>query len=163
MDDILKKLNTLAANQGIPLNATFELTPRCNMRCKMCYIHRPECLPKQLPLRPMTFWLDMARQAKELGTMVLVITGGETFLYPEAETLLEQLMQMGFIISLNTNGTLLDHRRIAWLNEHPLRRSTSLSTALPMRLTDGFAASMTAFPSLRLPSIHSSPTVTMSI
>lgn len=119
MDDILKKLNTLAANQGIPLNATFELTPRCNMHCKMCYIHRPECLPKQLPLRPMTFWLDMARQAKELGTMVLVITGGETFLYPEAETLLDQLMQMGFIISLNTNGTLLDHRRIAWLNEHP--------------------------------------------
>lgn len=119
MNEILRNLNIKAGEHGIPLNATFELTPRCNMRCKMCYIHRPECLPKQLPLRPMSFWLDMAEQAKALGTMVLVITGGETFLYPEAEQLLEKLMKMGFLISLNTNGTLLDDRRIAWLNAHP--------------------------------------------
>ena len=25
---------------GIPLSGTFELTPRCNLDCKMCYIHK---------------------------------------------------------------------------------------------------------------------------
>lgn len=127
MQDALYTLNQRAAQTGIPLNATFELTPRCNMRCKMCYIHRPECLPKQLPLCPKSFWLDMARQAKEMGTLILVITGGETFLYPEAEALLEELLEMGFLISLNTNGTLLDDRRIAWLNAHrPAKINISL-------------------------------------
>ena len=31
-----------ADTQGIPLSGTFELTPRCNFNCKMCYIHRSE-------------------------------------------------------------------------------------------------------------------------
>lgn len=127
MHDLLSRLNQLSAQREIPLNATFELTPRCNMHCKMCYIHRPECLPETLPLRPVSFWLDMARQAKAMGTLVLVITGGEPFLYPEAEPLLEELMNMGFLISLNTNGTLLDDRRIGWLNAH---RPTKINISL---------------------------------
>lgn len=127
MNTMLDRLNQKAAMEGLPLNGTLELTPRCNLHCKMCYIHRPECLPEKLGLKPLSFWLDMARQAKAMGTLVLVITGGEPFLYPEAETLLEKLMEMGFVISLNTNGTLLDDRRIAWLNAHrPAKINISL-------------------------------------
>lgn len=123
----LQRINQRAADQRIPMNATFELTPRCNLHCKTCYIHRPELMGSCVTLKPMEFWLDMARQAKEAGTLVLVITGGETFLYPRAEELLEQLMGMGFIISLNTNGTLLDERRLAWLDEHrPAKINISL-------------------------------------
>ena len=29
-----------AGAQGVPLSGTFELTPRCNFSCRMCYIHR---------------------------------------------------------------------------------------------------------------------------
>ena len=29
-----------AAQAGIPLSGTFELTARCNLDCKMCYIHK---------------------------------------------------------------------------------------------------------------------------
>lgn len=127
MMEHLERLYQKASIQGVPLNATFELTPRCNMHCKTCYIHRPELVGPCVSLKPMSFWLDMAEQAKALGTMVLVITGGETFLYPEAEALLEKLMEMGFIISLNTNGTLLDDRRIAWLDAHrPAKINISL-------------------------------------
>ena len=31
-----------AGNCGIPLSGTFELTARCNLDCRMCYIHRRE-------------------------------------------------------------------------------------------------------------------------
>ena len=27
-----------ASRQGIPLSGTFELTPLCNMNCRMCYV-----------------------------------------------------------------------------------------------------------------------------
>lgn len=114
----LDRIRQTAIENGIPLNVTFELTPRCNMHCNMCYIHRPELMGSNVKLMPMSFWMDMAQQAKDAGTLVLVITGGETFLYPQAEELLEKLMGMGFIISLNTNGTLLDERRLDWLDVH---------------------------------------------
>ena len=29
-----------AAEKGIPLSGSFELTSRCNLDCKMCYIHK---------------------------------------------------------------------------------------------------------------------------
>lgn len=124
---MLERINDVSLEKCIPLNATFELTPRCNLHCKMCYIHRPELMGSCVKLMPMSFWLDMAQQAKEAGTLVIVVTGGETFLYPQAEELLETLMGMGFIISLNTNGTLLDERRISWLAEHrPAKINISL-------------------------------------
>lgn len=127
MNPMLQSLNQKTVLAGVPLNGTFELTPRCNLRCAMCYIHRPECLPEEAAPQPLAFWLDLADQAKALGTLVLVVTGGETFLYPEAEALLEALRAKGFLLSLNTNGTLLDERRLDWLAElRPAKVNLSL-------------------------------------
>lgn len=127
MNPVLIRLNAATAQSGTPLNGTFELTPRCNLRCKMCYIHRPELLSPEQGLLPLSFWLELAAQIRALGTLVLVVTGGETFLYPEAEVLLEALRTRGFLISLNTNGTLLDQRRLDWLAElRPAKVNLSL-------------------------------------
>ena len=35
---ITEYLHTKASRFGIPLNGTFELTPLCNMNCRMCYV-----------------------------------------------------------------------------------------------------------------------------
>lgn len=35
---ITEYLHAKAARQGIPLSGTFELTPLCNMNCRMCYV-----------------------------------------------------------------------------------------------------------------------------
>lgn len=127
MNEALRQLNRRTARAGLPLNGTLELTPLCNLRCKMCYIHRPEALPPKPALRPLSFWLELAEALRQAGTLVLVVTGGETFLYPQAEPLLERLRAMGFVISLNTNGTLLDERRLDWLAElRPAKVNLSL-------------------------------------
>lgn len=115
MNQRIQQLNLRALERGLPLNGTLELTPRCNLRCAMCYIHRPDCLPEGLTPRPLEDWLALARELKDNGTLILVVTGGESFLYPRAEELIEALIAMGFIISLNTNGTLLEGRRLDWL------------------------------------------------
>ena len=44
------------ARLGLPVTGTFELTPRCNFNCNMCYVHQTEAqaaraaAPGDLPL-----------------------------------------------------------------------------------------------------------------
>lgn len=155
MNPLMQSLNAKTVRAGLPLNGTLELTPLCNLHCKSCYIHRPECLPFQPALRPLSFWLELAEELRQAGTLVLSVTGGETFLYPQAEALLEALRAKGFLISLNTNGTLLDRRRLDWLAElRPAKINLSLygasdqSYARLCGCPDGFRRVQTAIDAL---------------
>lgn len=109
-----------AMEKKVPMFGQFELTPVCNLKCNMCYIHRPEEDGRNAEkLLPVSFWIEMAEQAKKMGMLVLSLTGGETMLYPQIDVLLEELAQMGFLISLNTNGTLLDEKKVSLLQKNP--------------------------------------------
>ena len=35
---IRRALTVKCAAAGVPVSGTFELTPRCNLRCRMCYV-----------------------------------------------------------------------------------------------------------------------------
>ena len=117
-----------AAAVGIPLSGTFELTPLCNMDCKMCYVRlsreRQEAMG---PLADAQRWLALGRQAREAGMLYLLLTGGEPFLHPQFRAIMEGLHQMGFLISLNTNATLIDEETVQWLKAcPPVRVNVSL-------------------------------------
>ncbi len=98
-----KYLNQLAIKNGVPISGHFELTPNCNFLCPMCYVH--EGMHKN-ELGTDT-WLRFAEEAKKTGTLFLLLTGGEPFLRSDFEELYTSLSQMGFVISINTNGSLL--------------------------------------------------------
>lgn len=106
--EIRRILNRKCAALGIPANGIFELTPRCNLQCKMCYVR---LTPAQMaPLgRELTAeeWLYIAQEAKDAGLTFLLLTGGEPTLRSDFPVIYENLAQMGFSISINTNGTLL--------------------------------------------------------
>ena len=98
-----------AGKRGVPLGGTFELSPLCNMNCKMCYIRiSKEEMEKQGKLLTADEWLSLAKEAKSKGMLFLLLTGGEPFLYPDFWKLYESLKQMGFFVSINTNATLLE-------------------------------------------------------
>ena len=106
-----------ASARKVPLSGTFELSPVCNFACKMCYVRKT---PGQLQeegktLIPWQDWLELAEQCRGAGTLYLLLTGGEPFLYPGFRELYERLHAMGFLLSINTNGTLLDEETVAWL------------------------------------------------
>lgn len=106
--EIRRVLNMKCATLGIPSNGIFELTPRCNLRCKMCYVRldRQQMAPLGTE-RTAEEWLDMARQACEQGLVFLLLTGGEPTLRSDFCQIYEGLAQMGLSIAINTNGTLL--------------------------------------------------------
>jgi len=118
-----KKLQQKADLQNIPLGGTFEVTPLCNMNCKMCYVHlTKEEMDAHGKMLSCDEWIAVARQAREQGVLFLLLTGGEPLIYPEFKRLYTALTDMGFVISLNTNGTLINETWADFFAERPCRR-----------------------------------------
>ena len=113
-------IHTKAARAGIPLNGTFELTPCCNMACKMCYIRKTKQEQEAIaPLRTAEEWLRLGQTCRDAGMLYLLITGGEPFLRPDLPQILSGLHAMGLVITINSNATLIDEKTIAWLKNCP--------------------------------------------
>lgn len=109
-----------AREETVPLLGTFELTPLCNFDCKMCYVHlKPEQMRKLGRLRTAQEWLDLGRQACDAGTLTLLLTGGEVMTRPDFAEIYAGLSEMGFIISIFSNGYLLTDKVLDLLRRRP--------------------------------------------
>ena len=109
-----------AALSKSPISAILELTPRCNLRCRMCYIRMtPEEMAPRGRERTTEEWLALAEELREAGVVFLLLTGGEPLLRPDFPALYRALAGMGFSISLNTNGTLLSGELAELFRELP--------------------------------------------
>lgn len=108
-DNFVASLNMWAYKNNVPLTLTLELTPFCNFNCVMCYVKlNKEQADSQGKLLSLQEWIMISEQAKEMGTLNLTLTGGEPFLYPHFWELYEKLNKMGFLISIMSNGSLID-------------------------------------------------------
>lgn len=123
LPEISEYLYQKAVTYKIPLAGTFELTARCNMNCRMCYVWLSKEQVKKLGgERTAEDWIKLAEKCRDAGMLYLLLTGGEPFLYKDFEALYKELNQMGFIISINTNATMIDEKRADWLAENPPNR-----------------------------------------
>lgn len=112
-----------ARQSHTPVNGSIELLPLCNMNCDMCYVRLSrEEMERQGRLRTVDEWLEIGRQMKEAGVLFLLLTGGEPFLYPDFRELYLGLRGLGMILTINTNGTLIDEELAAFLGEYKPRR-----------------------------------------
>lgn len=112
-----------ASKMQRPINGTLELLPLCNMDCDMCYIRlgRSE-METQGSLRSVDEWIRLGKQMQEAGVLMLMFTGGEPLLFPEFRRLYLELRKLGMIVTVNTNGTLLDEDWAAFFGEYKPRR-----------------------------------------
>ena len=116
-------LHAKASRLHIPLSGTFELTPVCNMSCRMCYVRMTKSQQETIhPLRTATDWLYLGKTAKDRGMLYLLLTGGEPFLRPDCQEILSGLHKMGLLITINSNGTLIDEKVVGWLKDTPPTR-----------------------------------------
>lgn len=108
------------AAKRIPVSGTFELTARCNLNCRMCYIHMsPEqqsACGKELTAAQ---WLQLGRQAVDAGMIYLLITGGEPMLRPDFLEIYREMVKMGVKVSINTNGTLITPEILECFRKYP--------------------------------------------
>jgi len=104
-----------------PFAATVDLTRRCNLRCPGCRFHSTKIdMPgpgdqRIRDLNEETFKIYL-NELKEMGTEYLVLTGdGEPFLHPRLLDFIDTSKDAGLKVTLFTNGTLLDKRRLRGL------------------------------------------------
>ena len=112
-----------ACKNKVPINGSMELLPLCNMNCDMCYVRLTrEEMESKGHLLTLNEWLKIAEKMQNAGVLFLLLTGGEPFLYPEFRELYLELQKMGFIITINTNGTLIDEEMARFLGRNRPRR-----------------------------------------
>ena len=123
MTTVEQKLFDRAAEDNRPISGSIELLPLCNMDCEMCYVRLSEREMRAIGrLRSAQEWLSLAQQMKDRGVLFLLLTGGEPLLFPGFRELYLELRKMGFVLTINTNGTLIDERWAEFFGEHPPRR-----------------------------------------
>lgn len=113
-----------ASKNKIPISGTFELSPLCNFNCRMCYVRQTPEQVRCHSRKMMTLeqWKTLADEAKNAGMLYLLLTGGEPFLWPDFWELYEYLADKGFVISINTNGSLINEEAVRRFSEHPPSR-----------------------------------------
>ena len=122
----LAELSMYAARQGIPLDGMFELTGRCNLRCKFCYVCDRSAYEKAMAEKTTGEWLDMIRHAADAGMLMCTFSGGEPFLREDFEEIYCKTYDMGLRISIFTNAILIGERQRNYLRKR-MPRNISVS------------------------------------
>ena len=114
-----------AAENRIPIHGHFELTPRCNFNCKMCYIH----LETQQMSRneiPLSDWIYIIDEAIDAGMVFASLSGGECFTVPYFDELYLYLKKRGILVFILTNGYLLEEKLSLFVNHPPAHIQVSV-------------------------------------
>jgi radical SAM protein with 4Fe4S-binding SPASM domain len=89
-----------------------ELTRHCNLRCSYCYSESGPAQRSKLLIEQVEAILDDAR---DLGCIWVDFTGGEPLLYSHWQAALEGARDRGMVVSLHSNGTLLNEENLGIL------------------------------------------------
>ncbi|NOZ64471.1 MAG: radical SAM protein [Caldiserica bacterium] len=111
-------LYSKAASNKKFFSCMWELTYKCNLDCKHCYI--PPSLRKS-KAKDLDYPLieQILIKLKEWGTFIIGFTGGEPLLRKDFWKIYRKAKEMGFLIAIFTNGTLLDEEGIETLSLYP--------------------------------------------
>lgn len=112
-------LNFKAREKGVPISGSFELTPLCNLDCKMCYVHLNKEQMKGAQLLSIDQWKDIMQQAVDAGMMYARLTGGECLTYPGFKELYLFLRELGVEVTILSNGLLMNEEMTGFLRENP--------------------------------------------
>ncbi len=112
-------LEIKARKRRIPLSGKFELTPLCNLDCKMCYVHLNSKQFDKASLLPVEAWKKLIDEAHKAGMLYATLTGGECLTYPGFEEIYLYLYSKGIVPGIMSNGLLMDQHRIDFFKKYP--------------------------------------------
>lgn len=113
---------------GLPIAGNFELTARCNFNCPMCYVHlnqqQIDAVGKELTAQQ---WLTIAKDARDKGMIFVLLTGGEPFVRKDFFQIYQGMKELGLLISINSNGSMIQGEILEkLLQDPPFRINISL-------------------------------------
>ena len=109
--EFLAMMQERTREADVPYNGSFELTPLCNLDCKMCYVHLQDPSVKHRMLSGEQ-WISLIQQAIDAGMMIAGLTGGEAMTHPAFWDIYMYLLNHGITTFVNTNGLLLNEEAV---------------------------------------------------
>jgi radical SAM protein with 4Fe4S-binding SPASM domain len=107
-------------NQRAPLEAAVEVTRRCPLECQHCYNNLPM---GDLAARNRELTKDeyavILKEMSDMGVLWLLFTGGEIFARKDFLEIYALAKRQGFLITLFTNGILINEKIADYLREFP--------------------------------------------
>ncbi len=92
-----------------PYLISWNLTQRCNLSCKHCYIDAASAAPGELSTDEALKVLDEIAAVNS--ETLLILTGGEPLLRPDLDRLVSRAAALGMMVVLGTNGTMITVER----------------------------------------------------
>ena len=124
--EFLAMIQERTREADVPYHGSFELTPLCNLDCKMCYVHLQDPSVKHQMLSGEQ-WISLIQQAIDEGMMEAMLTGGEAMTHPAFWDIYMYLINHGIPTQVKTNGLLLNEEAIKrFLAYRPYRIDISL-------------------------------------
>ena len=109
--EFIAMMQELTREADVPYSGSFELTPLCNLDCKMCYVHLQDASVRQRMLSGEQ-WLTIIRQAIDAGMMEACLTGGEAMTHSAFWDIYMYLLNHGIVTRVKTNGVLLNEEAV---------------------------------------------------
>ena len=113
-------LHQRQAGERVPLQVSIEVTRRCPLECLHCYNNLPmgdvEARQRELTKEEHFKMLD---ELVEMGCFWILYTGGEIFARKDFLEIYTYAKKKGFLITLFTNGTIINEQIADYLVEWP--------------------------------------------
>ena len=107
-------------NKRVPMDVSIEVTRRCPLDCLHCYNNLPmgdqEARKQEMSLAEHCALLD---ELVAMGSMWLLYSGGEIFARKDFLDIYTEAKKRGFLITLFTNGILINERIVDYLAKYP--------------------------------------------
>lgn len=113
--EFMQAIHEEARKNNIPSIGNIELTSRCNLRCKMCYVVNEDG-GQDLSTDQ---WNSLLGQAVEAGLREAYLSGGEPLIRDDFEEIYCKLYDKGVRVMIITNGLLVNSKLIDMLKRRP--------------------------------------------
>ena len=118
--------------EGVPPLTTYYMyiTGACNLACRHCWITPRFLAPGQDASQdslPFELFEQAIREGEPLGLNHLKLTGGEPFVHPQIQRMLDYAAERHLGVTIETNGTLISADRARYLREKTTVRFLSVS------------------------------------
>ncbi len=100
-----------------PVNLTWEVTLACNLQCRHCLSSSGVRARQELDTAEA---LEVVKQLHHAKVFQVNFGGGEPFIRPDFETILDACHERRLVTCVSTNGTLLDRARVKRLSRSGL-------------------------------------------